>query len=160
MFAKLCRWFLFSVRLYDHCMISILFLMRMLNWAANLVTYSTERNIWIHLPGFCESSLLHRLGVLNSGNVLIGQTSLLTLRQSPIINLPRECGGRCGDVHDVVRSTAVHWSRPRLILIFTDLNSWSWKKCLITQSGIPYPKLRTLKSRTLHEFMLCKWILL
>ena len=72
------------------------------------MTYSTERNIWIHLPGFCESHLLlHRLGVLNSGNVLIGQTSLLTLRQSPIINFPRECGGWCGDVHDVVRSTAL-----------------------------------------------------
>ena len=145
MFAKLCRWFLFSVRLYDHCMISILFLMRMLNWAANLVTYSTERNILIHPSGFCESHLLlHRLGVLNSGNVLIGQTSLLTLRQSPIINFPRECGGWCWDVHDVVRSTAVHWSRPRLILIFTDLNSWSWKKCLITQSGLLQPILENI----------------
>ena len=71
------------------------------------MTYSTERNIWIHPSGFFESHLLlHRLGVLNSGNVLIGQTSLLTLRQSPIINFPRECGGWCGDVHDVVKSTA------------------------------------------------------
>ena len=71
------------------------------------MTYSTERNIWIHLSGFCELHLiLHGLGVLNSGNVLIGQTSLLTLRQSPIINFPRECGGWCRDVHDVVKSTA------------------------------------------------------
>ena len=39
---------------------------------------------------------------------MIGQTSLLTLRQSPIINFPRECGGWGGkDVHDVVRSTAL-----------------------------------------------------
>ena len=90
-------------------------------------------------------SILHRLGVLNSGNVLIGQTSLLTLRQSSIINFPRECGGWCGDVHDVVRSTAVHWSRPRLILIFTDLNSWSWKKCLITQSWMPVSELWNIK---------------
>ena len=61
------------------------------------MTYSAERNIQIHLSGFCESHLLLRtLGVLNSGNVLIGQTSLLTLRQSPIINLPREHGGGCG----------------------------------------------------------------
>ena len=36
-------------------------------------------------------------------------------------------------------------SRPRLILIFTDLNSWSWKKCLITQSGLPQPSLEILK---------------
>ena len=110
------------------------------------MTYSTERNIWIHLPGFCESYLLHRLGVLilNSGNVLIGQTSLLTLRQSPIINFPRECGGWCWDVHDVVRSTALvqtqtnfNFHRFELLILeeMSDHTIWAAVSELNTQAG-------------------------